>query len=117
MRRQCDEALGIHVASRYKLRVGGIGRYQPNQFVGKKIQILFRYTGTTSVSATWEIVKAIVSGKKTTSGIKAISSESQFDAARPYEVFDMSGRRLTGEDATHGIVIIRQDGKTFKKVK
>lgn len=93
------------------------GAVSLNQFVGKKIQILFRYTGTTSVSATWEIVKAIVSGKKTTSGIKAISSESQFDAARPYEVFDMSGRRLTGEDATHGVVIIRQDGKTFKKVK
>lgn len=93
------------------------GAISLNQFVGKKIQILFRYTGTTSVSATWEIVKAIVSGKKTTSGIKAISSESQFDAARPYEVFDMSGRRLTGEDATHGVVIIRQDGKTFKKVK
>lgn len=91
------------------------GAVSLNQFVGKKIQILFRYTGTTSVSATWEIVKAIVSGKKTTSGIKAISSESQFDAARPYEVFDMSGRRLTGEDATHGVVIIRQDGKTFKR--
>lgn len=91
------------------------GAVSLNQFVGKKIQILFRYTGTTSVSATWEIVKAIVSGKKTTSGIKAISSESQFDAARPYEVFDMSGRRLTGEDATHGVVIIRRMARPSKR--
>ncbi len=91
------------------------GAISLNQFAGKKIQILFRYTGTTSVSATWEIVRAIVSGKKTTSGIKAISSESQFDSAKPYEVFDLSGRRLSGEDAARGVVIIRQDGKTFKK--
>ena len=88
-----------------------------NQFVGKKIQIVFRYTGTTSVSATWEIQKATVTGKKTSSGIVAVSSSSQFDSTKPYEVFDMSGHRLSQNEYKHGVVIIRQGGKVFKMVK
>lgn len=88
-----------------------------NQFVGKKIQIVFRYTGTTSVSATWEIQKATVTGKKTSSNIVAVSSSSQFDSTKPYEVFDMSGHRLSQNEYKHGVVIIRQGGKVFKMVK
>lgn len=88
-----------------------------NQFVGKKIQIVFRYTGTTSVSATWEIQKATVTGKKTSSSIVAVSSSSQFDSTKPYEVFDMSGHRLSQNEYKHGVVIIRQGGKVFKMVK
>ena len=88
-----------------------------NQFVGKKIQIVFRYTGTTSVSATWEIQKATVTGKKTSSSIVAVSSSSRFDPTKPYEVFDMSGHRLSQNEYKHGVVIIRQGGKVFKMVK
>lgn len=88
-----------------------------DQFVGKKIQIVFHYTGTTSVSDTWEIEKATVTGKKTSTGIESISSASQFDPAKPYEAFDISGRRLSREGAWRGVVIIRQDEKTFKMVK
>ena len=88
-----------------------------NQFVGKKIQIVFRYTGTTSVSATWEIQKTTVTGKKTSSSIVAVSSSSQFDSTKPYEVFDMSGHRLSQNEYKHGVVIIRQGGKVFKMVK
>lgn len=88
-----------------------------NQFVGKKIRIMFHYTGTTSVSATWEIEKATVTGKKTSTGIKAVSSTSQFDSTKPYEVFDMSGHRLSQNEYKHGVVIIRQGGKVFKMVK
>lgn len=88
-----------------------------SQFVGKKIQIVFRYTGTTSVSATWEIQKATVTGKKTSSSIVAVSSFSQFDSTKPYEVFDMSGHRLSQNEYKHGVVIIRQGGKVFKMVK
>lgn len=88
-----------------------------NQFVGKKIQIVFRYPGTTSVSATWEIQKTTVTGKKTSSGIVAVSSSSQFDSTKPYEVFDMSGHRLSQNEYKHGVVIIRQGGKVFKMVK
>lgn len=88
-----------------------------NQFVGKKIQIVFRYTGTTSVSATWEIQKATVTGKKTSSSIVAVSSSSRFDSTKPYEVFDMSGHRLSQNEYKHGVVIIRQGGKVFKMVK
>ncbi len=93
------------------------GSISLDQFAGKKIQILFRYTGTTSVSATWEIVKATVSGKKTTTGIDAVSSTSQFDSTKPYEVYDVAGHRLSGEGARHGVVIVKQGGKTFKTVK
>lgn len=88
-----------------------------SQFVGKKIQIVFRYTGTTSVSATWEIQKATVTGKKTSSSIVAVSPTSQFDSTKPYEVFDMSGHRLSQNEYKHGVVIIRQGGKVFKMVK
>lgn len=88
-----------------------------NQFVGKKIQIVFHYTGTTSVSATWEIEKATVTGKKTSTGIDAVSFTSQFDPAKPYEAFDISGHRLSREGAGRGVVIIRQGGKAFKMVK
>lgn len=88
-----------------------------NQFVGKKIQIKFHYTGTTSVSATWEIEKATVTGKKTSTGIKTASSARQFDSAKPYEVFDMAGHRLSRDGAMRGVVIIRQGDKTFKMVK
>lgn len=88
-----------------------------NQFVGKKIRIMFHYTGTTSVSATWEIEKATVTGKKTSTGIKAVSSTSQFDSTKPYEVFDMAGHRLSQNEYKHGVVIIRQGGKVFKMVK
>ena len=76
-----------------------------------------RYTGTTSVSATWEIQKATVTGKKTSSSIVAVSSSSQFDSTKPYEVFDMSGHRLSQNEYKHGVVIIRQGGKVFKMVK
>lgn len=88
-----------------------------SQFVGKKIQIVFRYTGTTSVSATWEIQKATVTGKKTSSSIVAVSPTSQFDSTKPYDVFDMSGHRLSQNEYKHGVVIIRQGGKVFKMVK
>ena len=88
-----------------------------NQFVGKKIQIVFRYTGTTSVSATWEIQKTTVTGKKASSSIVAVSSSSQFDSTKPYEVFDMSGHWLSQNEYKHGVVIIRQGGKVFKMVK
>lgn len=88
-----------------------------DQFVGKKIQVVFRYTGTTSVSATWEIEKATVTVKKTSMGIKTLSSASQLDSTKPYEVFDMAGHRLSREGARRGVVIIRQGGKTFKMVK
>lgn len=50
-------------------------------------------------------------------GIVAVSSSSQFDSTKPYEVFDMSGHRLSQNEYKHGVVIIRQGGKVFKMVK
>ncbi len=92
------------------------GEVSLDQYVGKKIQILFRYTGTTSVSATWEIEKAVVTGKKTTTGINVVDNSSNFDSTKPYEVFDLSGKCLSQDDARRGVVIVKQGGKTFKKV-
>ena len=84
-----------------------------SSYVGKKIQIAFHYTSDTSVAGTWEIFNAIISGVKTADCIPTIL----FDVTRPYEVYDMNGRRLNTNETHRGIVIIRQGNNAWKIVK
>lgn len=92
----------------------GSGDISLNDFVGKKIRIAFHYTSTTAVAGTWEISSATVIGKKASTGIGSVSTASGFDASKPYEVFDIAGRKLAQGHAVKGIVIVRQNGKAFK---
>lgn len=88
-----------------------------SKFTGKKIQITFHYTSSTSVAGTWEISDIAVKGKRaTTTGIGCINTPTvnEFDPAAPYTVYDLSGRRINGINNAKGVVIIKQKGKTFK---
>ena len=89
------------------------GNVSLNQFAGKKIHIAFHYTSTTSTAATWEISDITVKGVKTTTGISTPVANA-FDPSAPYTVYDLAGRRVNGIGAAKGIVIVKQNGKTFK---
>lgn len=84
-------------------------------FAGKKIKIAFHYRSTTAESATWEIKEMTVNGKRRTSGISQTTTDRTMpDMNRPYEMYNIDGRRIAPADEHRGIVIIRQDGKTWK---
>lgn len=89
-----------------------------SQFDGKKIQIGFRYTSTTSVAATWEIDWLKVKGDKTGAGISSLADDQQpaFNPEAPAEYFDITGRRVSS-DNTHGIIIVRQAGRSYKLLR
>ena len=92
------------------------GNIDLSQFAGKKIQIAFHYTSTTGKAGTWEISDIAVKGKKTTTGIGCISTPtvSHFDPSAPYTAYDLAGRRVNGIGAAKGVIIVKQNGKTFK---
>lgn len=92
------------------------GNVDLSQFVGKKIRIAFHYTSTTSTAGTWEISDIAVKGKKITTGIGCVANPTAvaFDPSAPYTVYDLAGRRVNGIGAAKGIVIVKQNGKTFK---
>lgn len=87
-------------------------------YCGKKVKIGFNYTSTTSVTPTWEIKYITVKGKKSTTAISipASSTCGAFDARKPFEAYSIDGRSLSNGSLTdyNGIIIIRQNGKTFK---
>lgn len=93
------------------------GEISLDQFAGKKIQIVFHYRGTTSVSPTWEVQDIAVTGTKETSGISQVSIQSGFDPSKPYDIFDINGRKLQDIPSRKGIVILRQDGKSWKRMQ
>lgn len=76
------------------------GNISLEKFVGKKIQIVFHYTSTTSVCPTWEVRNVLVDGEKGGSGINAISADKTADGA----IFNLAGQRL--EKPVKGINII-----------
>ena len=90
-----------------------------SQFAGKKIKIAFHYTSTTSTAGTWEISDIAVKGKKATTGIGCISTPTAntFDPTAPYAAYDISGRRINSIGSAEGIVIVKQNGRTFKVKK
>ena len=86
-------------------------------FVGTKSTISFRYKSDKDICSTWEIKKAVITGKKTVTGIKETTTEPKdfIDFSKPYDVYSIDGRKL---DSSHinanSIVIIRQNSKVIK---
>ena len=89
-------------------------------FAGKKIQIAFHYTSTADVAGTWEIGDIAVKGKKKGStGIGCIfnPTASSFNPSAPYTVYDLSGHRINNINEANGVVVVKQNGKTFKMMR
>lgn len=92
------------------------GEFDLTPFVGKTIKIAFHYTSTASLASTWEIASLEVEGKKTPTAIATPSLTTQgFDPSKPYEVYSLSGIKLPS--TTQGVVIVRQNGKSWKVVR
>lgn len=88
-----------------------------NDFIGKKIQIAFRYTSTSSSAGTWEIKSATVRGTKQTDGIStATASNEQIDFSQPFSAYTTDGRQCNAT-AKSGILVIKQGNKSIKIVR
>ena len=87
-------------------------------YVGGNIKIRFHYTSTDALAGTWEISDIEVTGKRTATAIGSPSAplSSGFDPSKPYEVYDLSGVRLSSLERGHGVVIVRQGGRSWKVV-
>lgn len=86
-------------------------------FVGTKSTISFRYKSDKDICSTWEIKKAVITGKKTVTGIKETTTEPKdfIDFSKPYDVYSIDGRKLTpSQTNANSIVIIRQNSKVIK---
>lgn len=88
-----------------------------SQFAGKKIKVGFHYRSTDAESSTWEIKAMKVTTLTNPAGINGVKAESgQPDLSRPYEAYTTDGRRIDAA-SHHGLIIIRQDGRTWKVVR
>ena len=86
-----------------------------DEYAGKKIQIVFHYTGNTEAAGTWEIKNMHVNGTKKTSGISETTmNDAAFNTNQPFEMFTSDGKRISNTGSYNGIIIIRQNGKTLK---
>ena len=86
-------------------------------FCGTKATISFVYKSDNHICSTWEIKKATITGKKTSTGIKinTFDQNDSIDFSKPYDVYSIDGRKLNPSQVkTGGIVIIRQNGKVMK---
>lgn len=93
------------------------GEISLNTFAGKKIRVAFHYTSTSKEAATWEIKTATVSGIKAPSDIKAVETKpARPDFTQPFETYTVDGRKVE-INGYRGIVIIKQNGNTWKVVK
>ncbi len=84
-----------------------------DQFAGKTIQIVFNYTSNTDVAPTWEIKNLSLKGIKTTTGISE-TKFNDFNATEPYETFTVDGQRINTANKEKGIIIVKQNGKSWK---
>lgn len=88
-----------------------------NQFVGKKIRLVFRYTSTAAEAGTWEIKWLTVKGVKSTSGITgAESDDAGFDFTKPYSAYSVGGQAVN-PSSYRGVMILKQGGKSIKVFK
>ena len=88
-----------------------------SHFCGTKATISFVYKSDNNTCCTWEIKKATITGKKTSSGIKinTFDQDDSIDLSKPYDVYSIDGRKLNpSQMKTGGIVIIRQNSKVIK---
>ena len=96
------------------------GKISLEAYAGKKIQIVFHYLSTESNCPTWEMKALKVKGKRTSTGIRAVTEQqsSQPDYTQPYELYMLDGTRLDAQSTNYrGVVILRQGGKTWKVFK
>lgn len=90
------------------------GKLPLNDFCGKKIQIVFHYTSTSSSAGTWEIKSATIKGTKQATGINAPANENRtIDWSEPTETFTIDGRPCK-TNGNKGIVVVKQGNKTMK---
>ena len=80
-------------------------------YVGKKIQIGFKYTSTAEKAGTWEVDNVLVKGDKTGSAIETVEAA---DADAPVEFFNLQGVRVANPE--NGLFIRRQGNKVEKVV-
>lgn len=86
-------------------------------FAGKTVRVAFRYRSTGSEAGTWEVKSMRVSGVRETSGISSAGGEAAvFDPSEPFEAYTVGGSRVSG-GKHRGLVIIRQNGHTWKTVR
>lgn len=86
-------------------------------FCGTKATISFVYKSDNHICSTWQIKKATIMGKKTSTGIKinTFDQNDSIDFSKPYDVYSIDGRKLNPSQVkTGGIIIIRQNGKVMK---
>ena len=86
-------------------------------FCGTKATISFVYKSDNDICSTWQIKKATIMGKKTSTGIKinTFNQNDSIDFSKPYDVYSIDGRKLNPSQVkTGGIIIIRQNGKVMK---
>lgn len=81
-----------------------------NEYAGKKIQIVFHYTGTTEYAGTWEIKNLYVKGTKTATSVSAAPQGDSLGFA----FFTLDGQRLDNISGYRGVVIVKQGDKTWK---
>ncbi len=84
-----------------------------NEYAGKKIQIVFHYTGNTESAGTWEIKNLYVKGTKNATSIKT----SMNDNSLGFELYTIDGRRLDNIAGYRGIVVVKQGDRTWKIAK
>ena len=89
-----------------------------SKYVGEVIHFEFTYTSNAvdGQCGAWEIKNLEVRGGSTT-GIDDIVKDSDtiFDPSAPAEYYTIDGRRA--ESTTKGLIIVRQNGHTFKIVR
>lgn len=79
-------------------------------YVGKKVQVGFRYVSTAEVAGTWEVKNIFVTAENS-----ANVSEVIVENEAPIEYFNLQGIRVANPE--HGIFIRRQGNKVSKVVK
>lgn len=90
------------------------GEISLNSYAGKKISIVFHYKSNDSEAGTWEIKRMTVTGKRTTTRIDGTTADSMPDMQKPYKAYTADGQRIASPKDYKGIMIIVQDGKTWK---
>lgn len=97
----------------------GSGDIPLNDYAGKKIQIVFHYTGNTESAGTWEIKNLHIKGIKNTASISAatLNDGSFFNGNASDGCYSIDGQRISAPAAYRGIMIMKQGGKTWKVAK
>lgn len=90
------------------------GEVSLDDYAGKTIKLIFRYTSSTSEASTWEVREIKVHGEKVTSSLSDVEiAPSAPDFNLPYEVYSLDGKRIADTHIIRGIVIVRQNGHSW----